>query len=66
MSVAYTLYLNEPSSRNLDERVDPEAARVARLSDLHKIDYLVQSLVEDLQDLLPAGYTVTTSKEVPE
>ena len=66
MSVSYTLYLNEPSSRNLEERVDPESAEANRRHELHRIDYLMQSLVEDLQDLLPPGYTITTTKEVPE
>lgn len=65
MTVSYTVYLVEPPSRFLDERVDPEAAERARLEALHRIDYLMQSLVEDLADLLPAGYTIETTKEVP-
>lgn len=63
MNVAYTLYINEPSSRNLDEKVDPEAAEQARLRDLHRIDYLIHSAVEDLSDLLPPGYTIQTARE---
>lgn len=65
MSVAYTLYITEPPSRNLDERVDPEETQWRRLEDLHRIDATVQSLVEDLSELLPAGYTIETVKEMP-
>ncbi len=63
MTVAYTIYLNEPPSRNLDERVNLEAVEEQRLRELHRIDYLVHSLVEDLQDLTPAGYSVELVKE---
>ena len=65
MSVAYTLYINEPASRFLDEKVDPEEAEWRRLEDLHRIDAVVQSLVEDLGQLLPDGYTLETVKELP-
>jgi hypothetical protein len=63
VSVAYTLYVNEPPSRNLEERVSPEVVEEARLRELHRIDYLMHSLLEDLTDLLPAGYSVSMSKE---
>jgi hypothetical protein len=65
MSVAYTLYINEPASRFLDEKVDAEETEWRRLEDLHKIDAVVQSLVEDLGQLLPDGYTLETVKELP-
>lgn len=65
MSVAYTIYITESESRNLDEKVDAEAVEMVRREDLHKIDYLMQSAVEDLADLLPAGYTIETVKETP-
>lgn len=65
MSVAYTLYITEPPSRNLEEKVDPELAEMNRLRDLHRIDYLMQSMVEDLADLLPAGYSIQTARETP-
>ena len=64
MSVAYTLYITEPPSRNLDERVDPDETQWRRTEDLHKIDGIVQSLVEDLSELLPTGYTIETVKEM--
>lgn len=60
--ISYTLYITEPPSRNLEEKADPEAAERARFEDMHKIDYLVKSMVEDLSDLLP-GYTIETAKE---
>lgn len=63
LEVSYTLYIREPVSRNLDEKVDPEATELRRLEDANKIDYLMQSVVEDLQDLLPQGYTVEYTKE---
>lgn len=63
MSVSYSLYLSEPPSRILDERVDPEAVEEQRLRELHRIDYLMRSLAEDLQDLLPEGYKVAVVKE---
>lgn len=53
MKAAYTLYVNPPSSRNLD----------AQREDFHRIDYLIESLLEDLKDLLPPGYTVEKIKE---
>lgn len=65
MSVAYTLYITEPPSRNLDERVDPEETEWRRLEDLAQIDAHVRSLVEDLSELVPAGYTIETVKELP-
>jgi len=63
--ISYSLYLEEPPSRNLEEKVDPEAAELARLRELHRIDYLMNSMVEDLQDLLPAGWQITMAKEAP-
>ena len=65
MSVAYTLYITEPPSRNLDERVDPEETKWLRQEDLHRIHAHFVSLVEDLEDLLPPGYTIELVKEMP-
>lgn len=53
LAMSYTLYVTPPVSRNLAEQRE----------DLHKIDYLVQSLVEDLATLLPPGYKIETTKE---
>jgi hypothetical protein len=61
MSVAYTLYLTEPS-RNLE--TDPDEAEWRQLEDLHKIDNIVRALAEDIIDLLPAGWTLETVKEI--
>lgn len=66
MSVAYTLYIGEPRSRFLAEKVDPEEVERVRIEDLHTIDNLMHSLREDLADLLPPGYTVELSRELPE
>jgi len=63
VTVSYSIYLSEPPSRNLDERVNPEAVEEQRLRELHRIDYLVNSLVDDLRDLTPAGYSVELVKE---
>lgn len=63
MSLSYSLYFNEPPARNLEEKVDPETAELARLRDQHKIDYLMQSMIEDLEDLLPPGYTIQVARE---
>ena len=63
MSVAYTLYLTEPS-RNLDRKVDPDEAEWQQLEELHKIDNVVRALAEDIIDLLPAGWTLETVKEI--
>lgn len=60
--ISYSLYITEPPSRNLEEKVDPEATEAARVEDMHKIDYLMRSMVEDLSDLLP-GWTIELSKE---
>lgn len=63
MGVSYTLYIHDPPSRNLYMRVDPEGTEWRRLEDLHRIDGHVRSLVEDLAELLPAGYSVDLVKE---
>lgn len=65
MSVAYTLYITEPPSRFLAEKIDPEETEWQRLEDLHRIDGHVQALVEDLTELLPPGYTIEIVKELP-
>lgn len=65
MSVVYTLYITEPPSRNLDRKVDPDEAEWQANEDLHRIDGHMKALVEDLADLLPAGYTIETVKEYP-
>lgn len=64
--IAYTLYITEPKSRNLDMRVSPDETEWRRLEEFHTIDALVHSLREDLADLLPAGYTIELTKEVAE
>lgn len=66
MSVAYTLYINEPTSRNLELRVDPEEVEWRRIEELHQIDYHLRTLVDDLGQLLPEGYTIQLAKELPE
>lgn len=63
MSIVYSLYIREPSSRNLEEKIHPHETQWRRLEELHKIDALVGNLIEDLADLLPAGYTIESSKE---
>lgn len=65
MSIVYSIYITEPLSRNLDERVDPDETQWQRLEDLHRIDGHMQSLIEDLTDLLPPGYTIESTKETP-
>lgn len=65
MIVSYTLYISEPSSRNLDMKVDPQEVEWRRNEDLHRIDGHMQALVEDLSELLPEGYTVESVKEIP-
>lgn len=51
--VVYSFYVTPPSSRNLD----------AQREDFHRIDYLIDSLLEDLEDLLPPGYKIDKTKE---
>jgi len=48
------LQLTEPKSRNLDEE--------ERLRDLHRINYYLHSLAEDLLDLLPGEWEVKVSE----
>lgn len=52
--VVYAFYINPPSSRNLETQRE----------DFHRIDYLIESLLEDLKDLLPPGYTIDKTKEI--
>lgn len=61
--VSYTIYVTAGPSRILEEKAYPEEAAITRLEHMAKIDYLMQSMLEDLNDLIPGGYTLEMVKE---